>query len=675
MHLIHFKSLRHSRVCAVTLLSLASTMLFASEPTDTTNFVHNLDELEVTAASTAKTVLSTAPSYNLSDKKMKDMGVTDLTDALHRMPGLNIRDYGGAGGMKTVSARGFGDTHTGVIYDGVVISDCQSGRIDISRYSLDNIGNVSLVIGDNSDIFIPAKSAASAALITMSSIASPTRNDSAWHFIGQLKLASFGTISPYIRIAKRVNSHLSLSAIGEFTHAKNNYPFKIKNGIVTTRERRENSMMNTGHGELNLTWEPSAGNTFYSKIYYYDNDRQLPGPVIIYNPICNQTLRDRNFFGQVSFNNNTLRNLTFQLLGKFNWDASLYHDEDGKYPGGILNENYYQREVYISGIALYKPIEKLDFVYAADYSFNNMSSNLPNEPHPRRNSFLQSLTAKFKNNWLLATARLIWSVYDNEVRTGESAEDVNRLSPSVSFSIKPIHNQLLFLRTSYKNIFRMPTFNESYFYHLGSTSLKPEDTQQFNIGLTYQTPWCQVIPFCTFTADVYFNRVKDKIVAIPQNMFIWHMTNLDKVHATGLDLMLDVTMELNRRHSLMLSGNYSYQRVKPKTHPGNPDYNKQVAYTPVHSGAASLTWKNPWLNVVFHTTGASERYGTNTNIAVSRISGYMDCGVGLYRSFSIKKHNLDLRADLLNIFNKQYEIVAEYPMPGISWKLTFSYNF
>lgn len=116
---------------------------------------------------------STAPLFNLTNERMKTMGVTDISDALHRLPGINIRDYGGAGGMKTVSVRGFGTTHTGVIYDGIVLSDCQSGKIDLSRYSLDNVGSLSLIVGDNSDIFVPAKASASAASIIISSMSVP----------------------------------------------------------------------------------------------------------------------------------------------------------------------------------------------------------------------------------------------------------------------------------------------------------------------------------------------------------------------------------------------------------------------------------------------------------------------------------------------------------------------
>lgn len=88
----------------------------------------DLQEFEVVSERVRKEVISTAPLFTMSEERMKVMGVTDISDALHRLPGVNIRDYGGAGGMKTVSVRGFGTTHTGVIYDGIVLSDCQSGK-------------------------------------------------------------------------------------------------------------------------------------------------------------------------------------------------------------------------------------------------------------------------------------------------------------------------------------------------------------------------------------------------------------------------------------------------------------------------------------------------------------------------------------------------------------------
>ncbi len=645
----------------------------AYEAADTAG--RNLQEFEVVSERVRKEVTSTAPLFNLTNERMKTMGVTDISDALHRLPGINIRDYGGAGGMKTVSVRGFGTTHTGVIYDGIVLSDCQSGKIDLSRYSLDNVGSLSLIVGDNSDIFVPAKASASAASIIISSMSVPGPMDSLWHVTGQMRVGSFGTYNPYFKVGKSLTPKFSFSVIGEYTHAKNNYPFTLENGKLVTRERRNNSMMNSWHGEINTRWRLTPASMLDAKVYYYDNNRQLPGPVILYNPVCHEKLRDRNFFGQLTYKNLSLSKFSFQGLAKFNWDASLYHDEDGKYPGGILDEDYFQREVYVSGSALYVPTDKLVFNYSADYFYNNLTTNQMEVVGPWRHSVLQSFTGKFQNSWLLATARLLWSIYDNGVKEGISSKDENKLSPSLSVSVQPMRNRLFFIRASYKNIFRMPTFNETYYFRMGSTSLKPEDTDQFNFGLTWQynsTNWLNAL---VLTGDVYYNNVKDKIVALPTNMFIWTMTNMDKARAFGADVTASATFNIARRQSLVFAGNYSWQRVQPRTSPTDPDYNKQVAYTPIHSGAASLSWENPWVDVVVHTTGASDRYGTSSNLPITRIKGYMEMGAALIRSFKIKRNTIDLRFDLTNILDTQYEIVGNYPMPGRAWKFTVTYKY
>lgn len=464
--------------CAVTASAVTDTVPAMPE--------RHLKVVEVEGDRGSKTVTSTAPEYILSREKLNVMGVTDIADALHRLPGINVRDYGGAGGLKTVSVRGFGAAHTGVIYDGVMLSDCQSGKIDLSRYSLDNLGSVSMVIGDNSDIFIPAKAASSAATVILSSVSLPEPGDHGMKLRAQIKGGSFGMVNPYFRIGKSLGDRVSASFTADYTYAENDYPFTLHNGKIVTREKRTNSRMNSVHTEAAFKWRLSDAGSLSGKVYYYDNDRQLPGAVILYNPECHERLRDRNFFGQLSYASVSGGSLSWKLTGKFNWDASLYHDADGKYPGGVYDEDYWQRELYFSGMLLWtRGAWAAD--YSADYAYNNLSSNQPDDVRPYRHSVLQSLTARYKTGRFMATGRALLSVYDNRTHTGESARNATKLSPSVSLSFRPFESDLFYIRASYKNIFRMPTFNESYFFHMGSTSLRPESTDQVNLGITWQT--------------------------------------------------------------------------------------------------------------------------------------------------------------------------------------------
>ena len=366
---------------------------FVSAQTDTTTL--QIDEVQVVDSRKHHTLTSTAPLHVMDHGEMLRMGVTDMADALHRLPGITLRDYGGAGGMKTVSVRGFGAKHTGVSYDGVMLSECQSGEIDLSRYSLDNVGSLSLVIGDNDDIFIPARQATTPASVNIQTM-QLSADDRLPHLKAQMKLGSFGYASPFLKYEQNVSEHMAFSALGEYTYAENDYPYTIKNGVETINDRRKNSRMNSGHGELNFLWTISPSDRLSGKVYYYDNDRQLPGQVFYYSNTSRETLRDRNLFGQLMYQKRLSEKLSLKLNGKFNWSASLY--DDGMVASQILDANYWQREYYTSACLLYLPSDEWAFDYSVDYAHNNLNSTLDTDVRPYRNTLLQSATAKYRTH-------------------------------------------------------------------------------------------------------------------------------------------------------------------------------------------------------------------------------------------------------------------------------------
>lgn len=652
--------------CSVSMLSNAQNV-----DNDTIDNSYQLQDIIITENKKKNEITSTAPLYIISNKSLNIAGITDIADALNRIPGITIRDYGGAGGMKTVSVRSFGTQHTGVSYDGIMLSDCQSGQIDLSRYSLENVDDISLVIGDNDDIFLPAKNASLPAIININTIKSPT-NDLLPHLTSQLKIGSFGYISPFVRYEQNLSHSFALSAIGEFIYAENDYPFTLRNISVVTKERRTNSRMKSGHGEANFIWNINKHNQLDGKLYYYDNDRLLPGQVRYYTNLSNEKLRDQNFFAQLGYRTFNGNNLSFKFKAKYNWAASKY--KDGSYSDGIKDADYWQREIYSSACILYTPFADWAFSYAADYSFNNMNSSLSTDTRPYRHTILQSATIKYKTSRISIIGKLLYSLYFNDAQYGKSAKNLRKLSPSLSMSYKIFNDKNIYVRASYKNIFRSPTFNESYFYHFGSTDLLPETTDQYNIGFTFLKNVSNNTSL-KITLDGYMNHVKDKIVAVPYNMFIWTNVNIGKVKVLGFDATANLSYKFSDRHSLIFTTSYSLQSAKNRTNPDSPYYGYQIAYTPLHSGSVSLCYENPWVNVTLHGTGMSSRSANNEHYEDSNIPGFFDTGITLFRSFKVLKNEITLKGDIKNLFNKQYEIVKAYPMPGISYQFSINYKF
>jgi len=656
-------------VAAQAVQAKAATVVEYSDTTET-----ELQEVNVTAGRENCQLKATSPLHTLDASRMLTTGVTDISDALRRLPGVNLRDYGGSGGMKTISVRGLGTQHTGVLYDGVALGDVQGGQIDLSRYSLDNVSSLSLNIGDNDDIFIPARGLYAATTLSVNTMRSPDMMSRKPELTVRLRAASFTTLNPYLHFGISNSRNLGMTLTGEYAHAKNNYPITIRNGLATSHERRQNSQLNLGHVEWNGVWKPSATSSLKAKAYWFDNTRHLPGPVTYYNNVSHERLRERNVFGQLGYDTRLSDKFSLKAMAKYNWASSHYRDQDGRYPGGMLDQRYYQQEEYGSAVLLYRPISELSFAYAADFWHNSLRSNLNKDNHPLRNSLLQSLSIKWQVWRLSATARgLLSIIHDRSDSTPEGKTEC-RLSPSVGLSLRPVVSEEWYIRASYKNIFRMPTFNELYFDHYGTVNLNPEIADQINAGMTWGRKITTWFPRIEITADGYLNLVRNKIVAMPYNMFIWTMTNLGRVRILGLDATLNADFRIAETHHLLLSGNYSYQRAAPRTDRTMLDWMKQVAYTPLNSGAWSLTWKNPWVNAVAHGSGCSARYATSNNIPSTRIAGYMEIGFTLYRELQLRSCSLELRADLVNAFDRRYEIIARYPMPGRSWSASVTFK-
>ena len=632
---------------------VASLLLYAFVSAHAQTISDTIKTVTIEASKPKENIVSSAPYYGFNSKEMMQHGITDVVDVLHRLPSVVLRDYGGAGGMKTVSVRGLGSQHTGVSYDGVMLSDCQTGQIDLQRYSLNDLSAVRLRLGDADDVFTTARSISASSVLELESSLGEEPKTTIRTTTG-----SWGFINPFVNYECRLTGTSSLSALLDYVSAKNNYPFSLKNGTIQTTEQRTNSRMSQLHGELNYLWQTNS-HRLSAKLYHYDNDRELPGIVHYYTHDNDETLHEKNVFGQLHYKWTGLSQFCLMINAKWNWAQTTYHN--GKPSGGITSSDYIQREGYGSIALLYKPHPNVNVSYSGDYVMNSMNGTINSSHSIVRHTLLQALSAKWFVGSLKFLGRVLWSNYHEPLTTKDE------ISPSISMSYKPLTNKNLHLRASYKNIFRAPSFNEQYFFHLGNQSLSPETTNQFNIGLTDDFSTNRFT--LNTSIDAYYNNVRDKIVSVPINMFVWRSVNLARTDGYGLDLMATLSYHLNTQHTVALLLNYSLQHITNTTNRESQYYDYQIAYTPVHSGSITTTWSNPWANLSLTGSGMSDRYTTNEHSEGTHLDGYTEWNITLSRELQLKKGTLRLQGSVLNIFNKQYDIVAHYPMPGRSFRI------
>ena len=100
----------------------------------------SIDEVMVVATRTSQEVV---PVQMLSGEKLRSLGTHSIADAIRYFSGVQIKDFGGIGGLKSINVRSLGSQHVGVFYDGVELGNAQNGIVDLGRFSLDNLESVS----------------------------------------------------------------------------------------------------------------------------------------------------------------------------------------------------------------------------------------------------------------------------------------------------------------------------------------------------------------------------------------------------------------------------------------------------------------------------------------------------------------------------------------------------
>ena len=107
---------------------------------------HSIDEVEVHARK-ADAVID---GQTLSGQQMEALRHHSVADAMRYFSGVQLKDYGGVGGMKTVNIRSMGSNHLGVFYDGIQLGNAQNGIVDLGKYSMDNLEEITLYNGQKS---------------------------------------------------------------------------------------------------------------------------------------------------------------------------------------------------------------------------------------------------------------------------------------------------------------------------------------------------------------------------------------------------------------------------------------------------------------------------------------------------------------------------------------------
>ena len=587
-------------------------------------------------------------------------GAVTLPAAIRTFSGLQIRDYGGAGGLKTINVRSLGSAHTAIFLDGVPIDNAQNAQVDIGRIPTDGLEKVELFQGQRSQTLQTAREYGSASSLHLTSAlpAPEGRNG----FRVRLRGGSMGTVSPSAAWESRWSPALSSRVQVGFTRAHGRYPFHVKDFRYTpegykgydTVMVRQNCDLMEFRADAHLFYTP-AGGRYDVRVSWYDSERGIPGPVYKQAdryPLSSDRQVDRDLTVQAG--GTQILSPTLSLLAKARYARNEldYLDVSEIDPAVSAPWNYLQQSGYLSTGLSWKASDHWYFGGAVDGQYETLRARVD----ARRKTLFAAGSAAFADGPWKASAAV-------QYQASAGAGNYGFLSPSLLLDWAP--DGCWEFGGLLKRSCRLPTFNDLYYSQVTVRKLEPEQVYQAAAHWT----WTRRYPHWQFRfrEELYFNYVRNKLIAVPNgSLFRWSMYNLGGVRLFGDEWDLTASWTAGKT-TLGGTARYTYQWAKDTETGG------QIPYIPLHSANFRVFWKQGNWDIDLQGFLTGERFTSSTNRDDFRIAPWTTWDASL--AYSFPKNGLTLRLQLNNLLDANYEVIRQYPMPGFHVLGTLEYVF
>ena len=608
-------------------------------------------------------------SLTIRRKTVLELQPEDAGELLQKLAGVNVRSYGGLGGLKTISVRGLGSQHTAVVIDGFTVQNNQTGQVNLGQIQSDNIERMYLITGSQRNLLVPASAQVMGSTVYIETFESTFPQKKHSVRFGS-KMGSYSQYDNFLSY-KLGNDRMYLSVSGKYRIADGRYPYIIQNGDSVYEGIRNNNHCEDLFAGIQSGFRIGKKGVLTFGARTSSSDQELPGAVILYSDNAFQTLRNEENRAQTAY---TFTGNTWSIRGfaSASFTGVRYRDTTFLNASGQIDSQFDQT-AFQTGVSMqFRPAESWSVFGATEQQMALLVTDQAGFGKPKRQHNISLVGGKYQTRKIVITGQLSTQLIQEEKGTYERST-VFRANPFAQIDFHPFEKRKDHtFYVNYRNSFRMPSFNELYYNSVGNTELKPEDANQFSAGGMLPLRKGKSISMIRFAG--FYNIVENKIVAVPtKNLFIWSMQNIGVVHITGAEASLEWQHKFNVHWSLAMNANYTLQRALDHTSPISPTYLDQVAYVPIHSGNLDISTYFKKFGIRLSSLSNSLRYSLNENVPANEVPGFVILDAALFGSFTFQDHDLRVQFTCKNVLDSSYSIIRYFVMPGRMFLLTFNY--
>jgi vitamin B12 transporter len=463
---------------------------------------------------------------------------------------------------------------------------------------------------------------------------------------GGMVLQQLGHTSPHLEFYSSLSTLQNMEVGANYRKTYQGFTHKI-----SANYSYQNNIFSYKNGVENLERLPTKMaliNVMYNARYLYKNKHGFYANIWINSG-------DRNIVPSIAAtqvpqyqqDNNVRTNISYHHYGKKNTVKSsitylreeLNYQAQGVDSKAKANAIQWQNELF----------EKLNRNYDFLLRFRTDKSNA--------NFFINQKSRMTTH--LKATKR--WKFKKNHALQATISQDV------IDNSLQPLSGDIQFGFQNFglkvARAYQMPTFNDLFWPQGGNPNLKPEISHQTETSYKWPSSWAKV------SSTVYSNWVTDWILWSPSSNGIWSPKNQKSVWSRGISLDLSKQIPLNSTKKIELTIKPAYTKVTNTNDRFlSENIGKQLIYIPNFKSVESIYFLIAKFRIGLNHTFIGKRYETTDNS--SSIKSYSLWEVQM--DYVIKNNHW--QANLSNLTNKKYEVISNFPMPGIQLSIFYKYT-
>lgn len=581
------------------------------------------------------------PSLPVTTYDIKSLNIAQTNQVaalLANVSGIYLRDYGGAGAMKSISLHGSSGNQAAILLNGFKLYDNANGGFNLNKLLTQSISSISIIESGFSSL---VGSNAMAGGIMMNSSA----NQKGKMQIG-FSQSSFGGFEGLASLTNQFGNYRN-SIFVNGTISKNDFPVSAKiysKDTTINRMNNEFNLFSITNVLENIT-ENQADLKQKLYLQYVNSYSGVPGAILQGGEVNQTSFLNENQLLAIG----NLENETFNLMlgGKYN--QMTYFDN-----ATLTSLNDYN--IYENTNLQARLIYKLDL-------FDKEVKVLAETNLDRFNGLLSQInTIETKVRYTFAFGLMRNIEYDNnwKVYLSARADFISDFKREFSANVGVTKNfSDLYISLNIGRNFRFPAFNEMYYFNFGNLNIQPENSLNINTELKYT-----ITEKLMIQSNLYSNFINNKILSIPKNALSWTTQNIDNNITYGVDLKLIYIAE-----KLKTSISYCYLNAENSS---TNDYykGKQLPYTNNHQVNASITYNINYLDAQLQYSFIGERYSDLNNSSSLKLSPVNLLNLNLATTKTLME-NYTISLSLNNLLNQSYEMILNFPMAKFNYRINF----